>query len=182
MAARTDPSTQYSSSQFVVSAGCVLFRKQNDVLEICILHERNKKEWVLPKGRKDIGESTAEAAVRETYEETGWRCELLPVRMATRAPRPGVNSQDKIDVVSDICEPFSVVVRDRGERGVKMVWWYVARSMGGEKVLGTQTDWEAFDSEWVEAEEACARMTFKTDMDAARQALQLVKNSGMRGL
>ncbi|KAJ7052594.1 NUDIX hydrolase domain-like protein [Mycena amicta] len=180
MAASAYPSTQYSSSKFVVSAGCVLFRKQAD-LEICILHDRKTDEWLLPKGRKDCGESTADAAVRETFEETGYPCELLPCRMATRAPPAGVNGVDKVEVV-DCTEPFSVIIRDQGERGIKIVWWYIGRATGAEKVLGTQTAWEEFDSHFVEAERACRSLKFQTDIDTARQALQIVRDGNMGGL
>jgi 8-oxo-dGTP pyrophosphatase MutT (NUDIX family) len=57
-------SSLYPSTQFVVSAGCILFRRgEEGKLEICVLHDRKKDEWVLPKGRKDCGESIEAAAV-----------------------------------------------------------------------------------------------------------------------
>jgi 8-oxo-dGTP pyrophosphatase MutT (NUDIX family) len=65
MASSLYPSTQYFASQFVVSAGCILFRRgEEGKLEICVLHDRKKDEWLLPKGRKDCGESIEAAAVR----------------------------------------------------------------------------------------------------------------------
>ncbi|KAJ7659953.1 NUDIX hydrolase domain-like protein [Mycena rosella] len=168
MASSPYPSTQYFAPQFVIAAGCILFRKQadTDALEMCILHDRNKDEWLLPKGRKDCGESIADAAVRETFEETGYPCELLPCRIppARRA------------------RPVAVVVRDQGARGIKMVWWFLARATGAPKVLGTQTDWEAFDSEFVPADEAAARLTFQGDRDTVQQALQIVRDGNMDGI
>ncbi|KAF7374992.1 Nudix hydrolase domain-containing protein [Mycena sanguinolenta] len=143
------PSTLYFSEDFVVSAGCVLFRKNPNTsngeveLEICILHDLTKDSWVLPKGRKDCGENVPAAAVRETFEETGYPCALLPLRMLTRAPIPGVNGADAAAVVAGISEPIAVIVEDRssGGEGLKLVWWYVARAIG-ERVAGTQAAYE----------------------------------------
>src|ERR1700733_15655642 len=100
------PSAQISSSDFVITAGCILFRKSptTNGLQICLLHspERDGKrgKWLLPKGRKDMGESIEAAAIRETFEETGYPCEFLPVRMPTRAPAPGVDVMDVVRVMN----------------------------------------------------------------------------------
>jgi 8-oxo-dGTP pyrophosphatase MutT (NUDIX family) len=60
-------------------------------LEACILWHSERSEYLLPKGRKDRGESLEQTALRETFEETGYPCKLLPVDMVTRAPEPGVS-------------------------------------------------------------------------------------------
>ncbi|KAJ7274504.1 NUDIX hydrolase domain-like protein [Mycena haematopus] len=175
------PSKQYFSHDFVVAAGCVLFRKTKDGgLEICVLHDRNKDQWVLPKGRKDCGESIEAAAIRETFEETGYPCQLLPIRMPTRALAPGVNAPDGVSVLSGVTEPIAVVIRDMtaGGRGIKMVWWYIARATGAERVLGTQTAWEAYDAEWVRAEEAGERLTFESDRETVGRAVGIVRGDG----
>jgi len=41
---------------------------------IAVVHRPHRSDWSLPKGHLDPGESHAEAAVREVYEETGLRC------------------------------------------------------------------------------------------------------------
>ncbi|KZV93153.1 hypothetical protein EXIGLDRAFT_768378, partial [Exidia glandulosa HHB12029] len=70
----------YASPEFVLCAGCVLFHfpRQDHALtnghrdddsaprlgsdfRVCILHHLTKDEWMLPKGRKDEGESIEEA-------------------------------------------------------------------------------------------------------------------------
>ncbi|PPQ82495.1 hypothetical protein CVT24_005899, partial [Panaeolus cyanescens] len=59
----------------------------NPNLQICILRHLTKPNvFILPKGRKDRGEPIERTAIRETYEETGYKCRLWPLRMATRAP------------------------------------------------------------------------------------------------
>ncbi|KAJ7494636.1 NUDIX hydrolase domain-like protein [Mycena galericulata] len=178
MAASHYPSTQYFSDKFVASAGCVLFRKnESDALEICVLHERNTDEWLLPKGRKDCGEDLAAAAMRETFEETGYPCMLLPCRMPTRAPAPGMNGPDAVALVDGATEPFALTVRDQGDRGVKLVWWFLAHcAPGTQQVEGTQTAWEAFDAVWMPADEAPARLTFAGDQDTVKQAVRIVRD------
>lgn len=50
------------------AAGVVLLREGP---EVCVLHRPRQNDWSLPKGKLDPGESTVEAARRETIEETG---------------------------------------------------------------------------------------------------------------
>ncbi|KAJ7158860.1 NUDIX hydrolase domain-like protein, partial [Mycena filopes] len=178
------PTAQYFAPDFVVSAGCILFRRHeapNQGLEICILRLRTKDkpdEWVLPKGRKDCGEEVAAAAVRETFEETGYKCALVPLRMPTRAPFPGIDAAaDMVNIVDGISEPVSVVVRELEKgKGVKIVWWYVARATTRTRAVGTQEAWEAFDAEWIAADEAAEKLTFQSDRDTVNKALEVVKD------
>ncbi len=95
MASSRWPTTQLVSHEFVNCAGSVLFsHKPGGPLQVCFLHHTTGDEWMLPKGRQDLGESLSEAAVRETFEETGYACELLPVTMITRAPETGQDMKD----------------------------------------------------------------------------------------
>lgn len=48
----------------------------NDVGEILLIRRSDNDNWALPGGAIDLGESTAQAAVRETKEETGIECEV----------------------------------------------------------------------------------------------------------
>jgi 8-oxo-dGTP pyrophosphatase MutT (NUDIX family) len=178
MSASITPSTQFLAGQFVISAGSVLFRhSQSNTLEVCLLYNTTKREWLLPKGRKDRGEAIEMTAVRETFEETGYACELWPQRMATRAPIPGVNCKDFVDMGDDLIEPIAITVRDLGEKGLKVIWWYITLAEEGEKVQGTQTESETFDSTFVDAASAVERLSFQGDRDVVKQALDIV-NAG----
>ncbi|KAK1230316.1 hypothetical protein PQX77_006594 [Marasmius sp. AFHP31] len=69
------------SDQFVISCGTVTLDLQ---LKKALLIRWNKNgEILLPKGRKNIGESLYDAALRETLEETGYKAKLLPLPVAT---------------------------------------------------------------------------------------------------
>ncbi|KAF5329632.1 hypothetical protein D9619_009464 [Psilocybe cf. subviscida] len=191
MAASRYPTQQLLAGQFVVSAGSVLFRLNRQrqttsepiastipALEICVLHQTVRDEWLLPKGRKDRGESVEAAAIRETYEETGYRCRLWPQRMPTRAPAPGVFDVHVPEMVEDLVEPVAVTIRQLGEsRGVKLVYWFISLAAeGAEKVEGSQMANESFESCFMEPEEAIARLTFQSDREIVRKALDIVRD------
>jgi predicted NUDIX family NTP pyrophosphohydrolase len=60
------------------SAGLILYRFQNDLPEILLVHPGgpfwSKKDggvWSIPKGEFEDGEDPLQAAIRETQEETG---------------------------------------------------------------------------------------------------------------
>ncbi|MFC5186038.1 NUDIX hydrolase [Actinomadura harenae] len=48
----------------------------NDEGEILMIRRTDNDNWALPGGAIDLGESIAEAGVRETKEETGIDCEI----------------------------------------------------------------------------------------------------------
>ncbi|KIK98323.1 hypothetical protein PAXRUDRAFT_823967 [Paxillus rubicundulus Ve08.2h10] len=166
------------SEAFVICAGSVLLRKdpQRKEWQICILHSPKAEVYVLPKGRKDCGESIEVTATRETFEETGYDCKLLPCTMTTRAPLPHVNMVDAPHVVEGATEPFAFTVRNLGEKGTKIIWWYLTIATGEVKRQGTQTNSEDFHSEFVEAGKALKKLTFQDDQEVVRKALKLVRD------
>jgi 8-oxo-dGTP pyrophosphatase MutT (NUDIX family) len=48
----------------------------NDAGDILLIRRSDNDNWALPGGAIDLGESAAQAAVRETREETGIDCEI----------------------------------------------------------------------------------------------------------
>lgn len=55
----------------VVAAGGVLWRGDDDHLEVAVVHRPKYDDWSLPKGKTDPGEQLAVTARREVAEETG---------------------------------------------------------------------------------------------------------------
>lgn len=53
------------------SAGGVVVREHQGVLEVAVIRPRGKQVWALPKGHVDPGEKPEQAALREVREETG---------------------------------------------------------------------------------------------------------------
>lgn len=69
----------------VMAAGAVLWLpgrpKKSGRLgrpRIAVIHRPKYDDWSLPKGKLDPGEGVVEAALREVWEETGFRCLLGP--------------------------------------------------------------------------------------------------------
>jgi predicted NUDIX family NTP pyrophosphohydrolase len=71
------------------SAGILLFRQQDDQIEVLLIKPggpfwRNKDAgaWMIPKGMIEPGEAPAEAASREFEEETGAALSAVPFALA----------------------------------------------------------------------------------------------------
>lgn len=190
MATSQYPTQQFLAGNFVLSAGSILFRRTPHShtsepvscdrdsatnYEICILYHLTKDEWLLPKGRKDRGETLEKAAVRETYEETGYPCHLWPQRMPTRAPAPGVFDIHHVETVDDITEPLAMTIRDLGHGKTKVIFWYISLAEeGAEKVPGSQMENENFASYFLDPDTALKRLTFQNDRDVVQQAIDIV--------
>lgn len=73
---------------YIISAGTVTFHPGTKEVLLVLNKKYQEDIWQLPKGRRNMGEDIRAAAIRETYEETGYRVTLVPVRLPTRATRP----------------------------------------------------------------------------------------------
>lgn len=135
-----------------VSAGGVVIggsRRDPAVAVIARLNRAGRVEWCLPKGHQEPGETLAEAAVREVYEETGIRGEI-------------------IDQLGRIDYWFTV----DGRRVHKTVHHYLLRATGGELTTENDPDHEAVDVAWVRLEEVGRRLSFANErriVDLARR-------------
>jgi 8-oxo-dGTP diphosphatase len=61
----------------VEAAGGVVWRASalSRAVEVLVVHRPRRRDWSLPKGKLEAGESHLAAAIREVEEETGLRCE-----------------------------------------------------------------------------------------------------------
>src|SRR2546428_7647488 len=126
---RTQPVLQFSAGGLVVDErGRVLLIRARDL--------RNQPVWTLPKGTLDPGESSADAALREVREETGYRCEVVR----------------ELDAVTYWFQ------RD-GRRIKKTVRWFLMRPL--EKV--GDHDQEVDEVAWLETDEALRRLRYDSD-------------------
>ena len=70
-----DPSAPKANS-LVPSVNAVV---TNDAGEILMIRRTDNDNWAIPGGAIDLGESVAQAAVRETLEESGIKCEITGI-------------------------------------------------------------------------------------------------------
>ena len=60
------------------SCGAVLYRRRRGVVHYLLLKHVNGYHWSLAKGHAEAGESEAQTALREVFEETGLTVTLTP--------------------------------------------------------------------------------------------------------
>lgn len=70
-----DPSAPKANS-LVPSVNVVVI---NETGEILMIRRSDNDNWAVPGGAIDLGESVAQAAVRETLEESGIECEITGI-------------------------------------------------------------------------------------------------------
>lgn len=122
------------------SGGAIVFR-EDDVLMI-----RVGRRWSFPKGHMESGETAAQAAKRETLEETGVLAELLE-----HSPLPVPSALDT----------------DR-----RTVWFFPARYIGG--ALTPQPE-EISEAAWVNISDAASKITFEPDREVFLRALEIMQ-------
>ena len=159
---RRDPALQYSlystpgpfhnrmffSENFMLGAGAVVIQPSSGKVVVV----QDGDHWFLPKGRKDLGESIEQAALREAYEEvrislhlispdrfdqhdhqSGYRCEFLPLYHWTNAP-----VESRLAYGRKHTEPLHVTItsylgRRNRPPGEYLTFWYACQ-IGPEAV------------------------------------------------
>jgi len=110
--------------------------------------------WALPKGLIDEGESPAETALREGYEETGVRARL----------------ERKLGDVR-------YVYTWQGERVFKVVSFYLAHAMSGRiGNLPPGMEVEVADARWLPLAEAPHLLAYKGEREMAVKALEALRS------
>ncbi|MFQ5349690.1 MAG: NUDIX domain-containing protein, partial [Thermoanaerobaculia bacterium] len=57
-------------SRVIEAAGGILWRRSAGFAELAVIHRPRHRDWSLPKGKRDRGESWQQTALREVVEET----------------------------------------------------------------------------------------------------------------
>jgi 8-oxo-dGTP pyrophosphatase MutT (NUDIX family) len=134
------------------SAGGVLVRTIRGRAMVAAIRPQGKPEgvWALPKGNVDPGESPAETAVREVWEETGVHGTLL----------------EKLGDVK------YVYTRHTGERIFKVVSFFLLRAGRGR--IGDIDDAmrvEVAEARWLPLDEAPKLLAYGGEREMAAKAL-----------
>lgn len=104
---------------------------RDDQGRLLLIHKIDNNKWALPGGAMELGESIADAAIREVAEESGIRIEIT-------------------DLVGLYTSPGHVMSYDDGEVRQEFSVCFHARPLGGElREDGTETK----AARWVEISE-----------------------------
>lgn len=173
------------SDAFVISCGTICIDPvQKSVL---LINHRPKNQFFLPKGRKNHGETLESAAVRETYEETGYPCKLLQHNsLPTKAPLGSSSPNDTQEENNSTAqikspeselhtEPFAVQqwVYQDGTR--KLIFWFLA--VGNSMQLpheNTQDEGEDFEAFWFDRDSSLAIATYDDDRKLIEKAFNVL--------
>jgi 8-oxo-dGTP pyrophosphatase MutT (NUDIX family) len=141
-----------ASLQKQTSAGGVIFKKNENSVQIILISVRNGQSWCLPKGIVDKGETTEEAALREVSEETG-----LTGRI--------------IDKLGDI--NYWYYIKEENIKCRKTVYFYLMEYVSGDTA---DHDMEVDKAEWFSLETALEKVSFKGDRNMIEKAIEKLRD------
>lgn len=144
------------------SAGGIVYKKvlssrskvQSSTLWLVAQHSHHKG-WVFPKGLigdNHKGESSEETAVREVKEETGVEAKII----------------------TKLKKPATYFYVWEGEKRFKTVYYFLMEYVGGDI---NDHDFEMSAVEWWPQEKVEKDLTYKSDKEAFKEALELINLS-----
>ena len=139
------------------SAGGVLVRRLKGEWHLAAIRPGGKRVWALPKGIIGLGESAADAAVREVSEETGIKGRLL-------------------EKLGDV----RYVYMWKGERVFKVVSFFLLRySSGRLGDISPEHRREVDETRWIKLADAPTALAYKGEREMAEKALQICTGDGL---
>lgn len=139
-----------------VSAGGVIFRRRDGIVEVVLVARSASNLWALPKGTPEPGETLEETALREVSEETGLGAEI-------------------VGEVGQVAYAFTL--RRERVRVSKVVHHYLMEPRSGDLSLH---DHEYDLAGWYEIGEAIRRMTYDNERDIVELAAALIAQRAPR--
>ena len=104
-----DPGAPAANS-LVPSVNVVVANGEGSIL---LIRRTDNGNWAVPGGAVDLGESVAQAAVRETLEESGIKCEVTGIAGIYSDPRHVILYTSN----GDVRQEFSIVLTARALSG-----------------------------------------------------------------
>ena len=135
-----------------ISAGCVVYRRSEGLIEIALIQPHERKAWALPKGLIEPGEPPEQAAQRETREEAGLSGEIVT----------------KIDTIK-----YSYMAKweKPATRIFKIVTFYLLKFTDGDP---SKHDREVDRVEWFPLDKAISSASYAQEKAILRKAKALI--------
>lgn len=136
-----------------ISAGGVIFRFSDGMIEVALISVKGGKVWGLPKGTAEKGENLARTAHREVREETG-----LDGRIIERLGH---------------IEYFFTFKEEGGvaKRYFKIVYFFLMEYLSGKV---EDHDSEVDECRWVGIDEAVSLMRYKDEKEILEKARRMI--------
>ena len=145
--------SDYPDKRQAVSAGGIVYRTENDLVQVVICGRFNANTYNLPKGTPEKNETVSETAVREVSEETG--LEVRVERFVGVVTYKFIGSHEK----------------DAGFIDKKVIY-FLMRPTGGS----FSNHDEEFDTvEWVSESDLESRLTYGNEVSIVQKGLSMVK-------
>lgn len=169
------------SDAFVIGSGTVTVDLLAPILHVLVKYLSDRDEYILPKGRLNIGEDWREAAVRETFEETRIRVQLLPTYITTNATIPSTATATSPNLLHT--EPFARTQRLLGVDGdrEKTTYWFAATADSTQSIpephAEPQPGEESSQPVWLPQDEALARLSFEGEKAVTSKLIDCVQKN-----
>ncbi|KAK5662922.1 hypothetical protein OQA88_6334 [Cercophora sp. LCS_1] len=173
----------HPADAFVMSCGTVTIDLQRGL--ILLIWNKKLQAYQLPKGRRNIDENMWSAALRETYEETGYLVRPLRLKIATRATPPAAEKTTDNPQITEgriSTEILGICIYPDPQSdapALKMVFYYVATADStATPAVGTQENHEKLEASWVPVAEAAAKLRFQGEKAVVLKALDDIRKTG----
>ena len=135
-----------------VSAGGVVFRRDDERIDVVIVAVGGNNRWQLPKGLVEKDEKPEVAAVREAREEGGTDNEVVELIETVEYWYAGLDGGERV-------------------RFHKRVHFYLLRYLSGDT---SNHDWEVNEARWVPIDDAGTQLAFDNERRVVERAKQLI--------
>lgn len=156
--------------------------------KVLVVWNNRFKLYQLPKGRRNMGESMFDAALRETYEETGLRVTPLELEISTRATPCKVEGSAPSQKSPDVIEGHRskefigacLYPDPQSETEALKIVYYYAASADSTTIpdTDTQEEWEKLDAKWIPLSEVASTLRFVAEVKTVMKAVEDIKKSG----
>lgn len=134
---------------FEKSCGAIVFRIQNNSIEILLIKNKKSGHWSFPKGHIENGETEHQTAMREVKEETNI----------------------DIDIIDDFRE---IITYSPKKDCMKDVVYFIGEAKTFDAIPQFS---EIGDVEWVEIDSVKSKITFENDKNLISKAIPILKEN-----